>query len=257
MSREIISFTSLTLCFLILIVFINPVMAQTQTLGGIDGYSPGEEINLIQICTNCTFVNITTIRLGNDSLLAVNSAMTKDGTFYNHTLAPGFTTPIGDYIVNWVADPNSVEDTGSYNFHVRKAGVFLTSAESFLYIMLLIVTFIASFFFLYFGFILPYTSEVNPEGSITRLVPPKYLKLLSIWIGYGSLMWFMSILSLISNSFISIDAANTLISNLYLFLFVLSYPLTFIILSILFIQFYIDLFIPVFKLLLNKFVGKK
>ncbi len=247
---------------LILLIFsvlflISLAGAQVQTLGGEDGFFPDTDIDLIQICSNCTFVNITTITFtptggvkDSGKIIRLNIEMQKDGTFYNYTLAKGNTSREGEYIVNWISDGPTV--IGNYNFFVRGNATKLTTGESFLYFIFLIISFLGALFFLYFGFILPYSDKKIEDGSITRWVPFKYLKIFSIWIGYGLLLWFMNLLTGIANNFITLAIASNIISATYLVLITISYPLTIVILSIFLIQFYWDIIIPLFKILLNK-----
>ncbi len=248
-----------TLLILSVLILISSVGAQEiQTLGGEDGFFPDTNINLIQICSNCTFVNITTIVVtptggvkAEGSIIRINSVMQKEGTFYNFTLEKGNTTREGEYIVNWISDGPIT--AGNYNLFVRGNATKLTTGESFLFFIFLIVSFAGSLFFLYFGFILPYSDKKLEDGTITRFISFKYLKLLGIWIGYGLLLWFMNLLTGIANNFVSLAMASNLIEAAYLILLGLAYPLTLVILSVLLIQFYWDVFVPLFKILLNKF----
>ncbi len=81
-------------------------------------FNQGERINLIQTCPNCSFNNITKIKLPDGSLLNINSAMTKSGTFYNYSLIGNFTTQIGEYRVYGVGNPNGIDDVWVYKFSV-------------------------------------------------------------------------------------------------------------------------------------------
>lgn len=81
-------------------------------------FKQGETIDLIQTCSNCTYNNITKIKLANGTLLNVNGEMTKDGTFYNYTLS-GYTDFIGEYIVNGIGDLDGEEEVWSYVFEIK------------------------------------------------------------------------------------------------------------------------------------------
>ena len=233
---------------LFLFIFVVSLgSAETQTLGGIDGFPPGQDIILTQTCTNCTFVNITYVMLASDQSEKINSEMTKDGTFYNLTLTSDLTTALGEYVVNWLADPDGITTSGNYYFHVRNNGALLTTAESVLYIFVALFNFLATIFFLYYGITLPYTDDRTKDGTLTRIIPFKYLKLLSVWIGYGALVWLLSIISAIVNNFVSLEATRTLMTNLYIFMYILAYPLSIVIMSILMIEAYRDMFVPMLE----------
>jgi len=235
--------------FSLLFIFIISLASSQsqQTLGGIDGFPPRTEINLTQTCSNCTFVNVTYIVVGSGQLEKFNQEMTKDGTFYNYTLGSNLTTSLGEYIINGVADPDGTQTAWNYNLFIRNNGTLLTTAESVLYIFLAIFNLIAVVFFLFHGMTLPYTDERSKNGTLTRLISAKYLKMLSIWIGYGSLIWLTSIIAAITNNFIPLASIQTLMTNLHLYMYVLGYPLTFLVLGIIMIEVYKDMFVPLFK----------
>lgn len=239
----------LALLSLLLVFMIGLGSSQTevQTLGGIDGFAPGEEVNLTQICTNCTFVNITYVVLASRVPFKIDQEMTKDGTFYNYSLPTNVTTSVGEYIVNWVADPDGELTSGNFNFFVRNNATFLTTAESALYIFLALFNMAAVVFFLFHGFTIPYNDHKNEEGTLTRIMSSKYLKLLSIWLGYGASLWLLGIITAITNNFISLESTSSLMTNLYLFVYILGYPLTFVILGIIMIEVYRDIFRELFK----------
>lgn len=246
----------------VLIVFLLfsllSVSAQEQqTLGGVDGFPPSTDIELLQVCATCTQVNITVIKLGNGTLFPIYQMMTKNASVYNYTFVKNQTSSLGEYIVNWEADPEGKARSGNYNFFIRKGGVLLTTGESIIYIILMVVNFLATWFFLHFGFAFPYSDARNEEGTLSKIIPQKYLKLLSILIGYGFLLWMMNIFSSIVNTFVSLDFVSNLVTNLYIFSLVIGYLLTVVILILLFIEWWRDLIVPIIKLLLRKHGKRK
>ncbi len=247
---------AIILLFLILLLW--PVSAQTQqTLGGQDGFLPAKDISLIQVCSNCSYVNITHIRLGNGSLALINETMSKDDTFYNFTLDSTLTQSLGEYIINWVADPNGQTTSGNYNLFVRNNAKFLTTAESIVYIILIILSLLVFIFFLYLSFVLPFKDTRDERGVITSLIPSKYLKLFCIMLTWGSLLWFLSILTGVVNNFASLQSTQNLMSNLYIFIYWITYSVVVVIGFVLIVMIYIDIFIPIIKLLLRKFDARK
>ena len=151
---------------LVSLFFVPFVYATEQTLGGVDGYPPGTNVNLVQTCSNCTFVNITSIVLAGGSLLSVKSSMEKDEVFYNYTLDSQNTRSTGEYIVNWAADPDGILTTGNYNFFIKKGGISLTTGEAILYVLLMVVISLACFLFLFFAFNIPYSDDRSKDGTL-------------------------------------------------------------------------------------------
>jgi len=85
----------------------------------IGNYNQGKEINLIQTCSNCTFNNITTIRLPDGSILNFDEKMNKDGTTYNWTLDSSHTSLIGEYTVNGIGDLSGNNKVWNYRFEIK------------------------------------------------------------------------------------------------------------------------------------------
>lgn len=235
---------------LILILFFIPfASSQIETLGGIDGYEPNTAIDLVQTCSNCTFINITGIKLGNGTIIQYlpHIRMTKTGTFYNYTLPATQTSTLGEYIINMLGNPDGLLTVVAYNLYVRNNATFLTTAESILYLGLVTLLLAFSILLLYFGAILPYGEKKNPDGTITRWIASKYFKVLCLWIGYGFFLLFFNVLTGVTNNFISLALTYNIISNIYVFLLILSYPINIVAMSALLIQFYVDMLIPMFK----------
>ena len=219
------------------IFFVNFASAEIQTLGT---FKSGTDINLTQTCPDCTFNNITYINTPS-SIIKLNKAMTKDGTFYNYTLLSGNTTELGQYIVNGVGDLGGTNTTWNYNFFITPTGFTLETSDSILYVIILISTFILFLAFLYPAITLPYSNEVHSDGSITRITKAKYLKLLSYWFAYGFLMWFLQTLNAISTSFIKLSYLSNFITNIFRYSQALSVGITFLILFIIMIEVWKDI----------------
>ena len=97
-----------------LISFVSPVQ---QSLGT---FKSGECVNLIQICDNCSYNNISRVIYPNSTNALSNVAMTKDDTFYNYTFCNAST--LGTYIVNGYGDLDGVKTSWSYDFDITTTG---------------------------------------------------------------------------------------------------------------------------------------
>ncbi len=105
---------------LILSMFlISFASAEIQTLGT---FKLGEDINLIQTCSNCTFNNITSVLYPNSTQIIGEFVMTKTGSVYNFTLTSGNATLLGEYIVNGIGDLDGVNTVWNYNLFVTTSG---------------------------------------------------------------------------------------------------------------------------------------
>lgn len=130
------------LVFLLFIVALLPfVVGEQQTLGT---FKTGTCVELLQTCSNCTYVNITSVNYPNSTQALGETPMGKFGTYYNSSFCS--TQPLGYYVVSGVGDLNGADQVWIYNFQITPAGgpennttVFVTTLI--LAILLLVIAF--------------------------------------------------------------------------------------------------------------------
>ena len=217
--------------------FINLVFAEIQTLPGATKKS--DSINLLQTCDNCTFVNLTQVIVTSPNSVYVlqpgQFSMTKNGQNYNFTFSN--TTLIGEYIYSTCGDVDGILNCKSVTFIVNNTGIILTGPEIVIYFLMIIFFLMISTFFLYWGFKFPFNNEVNKDGTITQISKKKYLKLLSLMFFFGFFLWTISMLSFLSNSFVSLETFSSIITNFYLLFYILTLGVTTVILFTFMIMF--------------------
>jgi hypothetical protein len=108
-------YITILLAFVLLLSFAT---AQQQTLGT---FKQGEPINLLQTCSNCTYVNISAVQNPNSNIILSNVLMTKIGSSYNYTI--GSQNILGTYTVCGIGDLNGVNDVWCYSFDITADGV--------------------------------------------------------------------------------------------------------------------------------------
>lgn len=131
------------LIFLFLLIpFVN---AEVQTLGN---FRQNECVNLIQLCGNCTYNNITTVRYPNSSIALSSVQMTKIGAEYNYTFCS--TPRFGEYIVSGFGDIDGSPTAWSYNFYITPNGEEKQgdNFEIFFFILFGLLTFVLLFTFI-------------------------------------------------------------------------------------------------------------
>ena len=119
-------YKALYLAFLIgLICLYTPVYADfgyntigTQTSLGV--YEDGKCIELIQLCGDCTFNQLTSIIYPNTTKITLDAMMTKRGTEFNYTYC--FPNKTGEYLVNGVGDLGSVNTSWAYTILLTDNG---------------------------------------------------------------------------------------------------------------------------------------
>lgn len=197
-------------------------------------------INLSQTCASCTYVNISSVSNNNNSTLISNVPM---ANFGNGEWRYEFcdTSDLGRYDIRGMGDINGVDSSFAYYLIITPSGIEIETADSFIYIIILIVTFLLFVGFLIPAIKLPYSNKVNNDGSVTQITKAKYLKLLCMWFSYGFFMWFLQTLNGISTSFVELKYLSNFITNLFIQSYRLSLGVTFLILSILVIETWKDI----------------
>ena len=124
----------------ILIIGLNSVLAQQTSLGNVE---IGDDANLIQLCADCTYNNITSIIAPNGSTILSETAMTQDGIEFNYTLSSSSADLFGEYKVNGHGDLNGTDTVWSYNFFVTPNGEDLKgdNFSIFLYLAFILILF--------------------------------------------------------------------------------------------------------------------
>jgi len=170
---------------------ISPLLASSPGT-----YKQGEDINLIQTCADCTYINITSINLPNGTQIIGNVPMTKDGSVFNYVLNGSLTNSLGTYRVNGIGDPIGVNEIWAYEFYITYSGIQFSTAQSVLLGILLIIM-IFVFISTFFGIgMLPGSNTRDEEGKILSI---SYLKYLRSTLWFAEWMLFIGILYISSN----------------------------------------------------------
>ena len=158
-------------------------------------FKQGSCATLIQTCSNCTFVNITSIAYPN-STFAVNTQteMTKAGTSYNYTFCN--ISAIGNYIVSGYGDLDGTNEVWGFNFDVTYFGQSITTSQSIVYFIMFIILFFVFLMNMFFINKLPGSNAKDEEGRILSI---NYLKYLRFTLWFVEWMLFIGITYLASN----------------------------------------------------------
>lgn len=108
----------LVICSLILMsLFITMVSAEN-----IGTFKLGTNVEITNYCASgtCTYVNLSSIKFPDSSMLYINQAMTKNGNNYNYTF--NGTTAIGEYTFVTCGNPDGVLYCDSDTFTVTPNG---------------------------------------------------------------------------------------------------------------------------------------
>jgi len=196
------------------------VVGEVQTLGT---FKQGKALQLIQICDNCTYNNISSVLYPNGTIALTNSTMVRSGTSYTRQF--NLTNDIGQYIVNGFGDLDGQITVWSYNFYINKAGSEFTTAQSIMYMFLMCVLLIFFAGSLY-GFIrIPGKHRRGQMNQIIAINKMRYLKTGFFALAYLFLMWIIFLSWNISYGFLQLGALATSFYYLYRLMFAISFPL--------------------------------
>lgn len=102
---------------LIVVLLLPLCMSQEQSLGY---FKQNQCVNLLQSCSNCTYINITYIVYPNSSIYNLNKEMTKNGFVYNHTFCN--TQALGKYYIHGVGDVDGSDTVFAYDMEITDDG---------------------------------------------------------------------------------------------------------------------------------------
>ena len=135
---------------LFIILLLPFVSSEIQNLGTFQQYT---NVELIQICSSCSYNNISAVLYPDSTQALGQVAMTRIGTKYNYTIDAGTINQLGTYIVNGFGDLDGASTVWSYTFEVTTTGQKQTSIlENPMIIILSIVGILLIIFGISLGF---------------------------------------------------------------------------------------------------------
>ncbi len=166
-------------------------------------FTQDTQIDLIQKCPSCSYVNITSITYPNGTVF-LNEDMTQTNINFNYTLPD--SSQVGVISYGTIGDKNGASPPNYEELCVRitKTGQTFETPESLTYFILafgVLLLFLLSFYFL---IATPYENEVNKKGAVIKITKLKYVKLGLILLTWVLFTWFLNILIGLSDNFVSL-----------------------------------------------------
>lgn len=109
-----------------------------------------QTVNIVRMCDNCTYFNITSILYPNSSIILEDLSMTADDVQFNYSLLN--TSALGNYILNFKYDNNGIVATDTKWIEVTKTGFKQTEPEALGSSMFLVLMVALTFIFGFMGF---------------------------------------------------------------------------------------------------------
>jgi len=198
-----------------------PLVVAPESLGT---FAVGDCVELIQICGNCTYNNISSLMYPNSTNAVTEATMTQQGTRYNYTFC--LTSIQGDYIVNGYGDLDGERTVWSYDFSITPSGTTLTTAQGIVYAIFFVVGLVLFFLFLYSAVRIEWKHPRSAEGKIVSVNDLKYLKI-AFWIlSYLILMFIMGIASSLTSNYLYFTGVAGFFRMIYVFMLTLMFPIT-------------------------------
>lgn len=183
------------------------------------------EIQLIQKCPSCSYVNITSITYPNGTIF-LNEEMTKNETNFNFTLPD--SSQEGRITYGTIGDKNGADPPNFEDLciQITPTGSSVNTSETLMYITILFFILLLLAISLYVAVITPYQNlgEMSSDGPvIVRVTKTKYVKIMAFWFSYAMFQALITILAGIANNYIQFEPMKDIFTSSYLFLTFLGY----------------------------------
>jgi hypothetical protein len=180
--------------FLFSLSFISAFDFTSTELLNLGTFKQNDCVTLYQTCASCSYVNLTSVKLPNGTIVGYNDAMTKDGSEYSYDYCN--TSLTGQYFYTIKGDKGGTETSEVILFGITYYGKEMSTSQSILsgFMLLVFVFFMLSLIF--FINKLPKYNSVDEEG---RLISINWLKYARAPLWFVEWMLLIGILFLSSN----------------------------------------------------------
>jgi len=115
--------------YLFLFVFLFFISFVSSTEVSLGTFPLNENVSLTQLCGNCSYNNLTSVKYPNGTNILTDVVMTKRGSEFNYTLIANYTGTIGAYTVNGIGDLDGEATSWAYTFEINPLGLASTDAR--------------------------------------------------------------------------------------------------------------------------------
>ena len=187
---------------LILALLLVGLMLYTPLISGsldsLGMFKQNQDVRIVQVCSDATYINITSISYPNSSQAVSNVAMELNGGDFFYVFED--TSDIGRYDVRGISD--GCEKTFATYFEISRMGTSTSTGQGIIYIFSATLVFVLFLLTLYFAISIPWANQTRSDGSILAIDYKKYLKFVMAFVSYLILMFFMFIGKGMSYSFL-------------------------------------------------------
>lgn len=203
---------------LMLILLVSNVMA----LDSLGVFRQGDVVRITQVCSDATYINISSISAPNSSALYSNVNMTfvANGEYYFDL---NRTNDLGRYDVRGVSD--GCEEEFAIYFDITPTGDEPSTAQGIIYVAVLAMGIFLFILITYGAVKIPFHNKRSDEGYILGINDLKYVKIFLIAMSYMALMWVFYMAHGVANNLLFLNVAGKLFYGVFRFLLGFLFPI--------------------------------
>ena len=198
--------------FFYLFLIVTLLISSASALDSLGNFKVDETVRIAQVCSDATYINISSITYPNSTTAVSNVEMVSAGSgefYYDFNL----TSVKGRYDVRGISD--GCEETFATYFEVTYLGKELGQAEATMYLgflALLVLVFFLNFFGMRF---LPARNTRDEEGRILSISYLKYFRDVLMMTGYFLFIAIMFIASNLAFAFLEEEMFANVLFTIY------------------------------------------
>ena len=209
------------LLILVMSIFLVSLVSSVDTSIGI--VKQGNTIQLTQLCSNCTYVNLTQVLYPNNTyaLTPSQNSMTKTGENFNYTWTD--TNTFGNYFYTTCGDLNGIVTCQNIGFKVTQSGKILSSGQAMIYLGLLFLLIFLFLIDISSLILIPKENNRDPEnGEIVSINMLRLLKPVLYGFAWGLLLSIFFISSNVAFAYLETELFAKFLFVIFQIMFVLT-----------------------------------
>lgn len=187
------------ICFVMLYIILISLVSSANFVQNTPVDIKVQCLNNGTYCSSSGNCNLTILYPSN--VLFINNTMTRQPVYYNLTLPN--SSILGNYQCSFTCCDGGLCSTGDCGFTISPTGLDISTGQSFIYIFLIVMSFIVFLLLLYASIKIPFKNIRNNEGVMVAINQLKWLKVASIGLNYIVLMFIFGLSGALSRNFLA------------------------------------------------------
>ncbi len=206
----------LLLLTLFSIAFFTPLVTSQgcEAAGFMGKFQQDSNVTLTQTCPTCTTLNIT-VTNPNSTILFTNVPMTLANGIFSFDANSTISQTLGIYFVQGVSN---LDNPFKSCYIVTNIERDISTSESIIYLILTGVVFLMFLFCVWGGIGLPARNRRNELNRVIGIEIWKYPKIGCMFLAYAFFTWFINMLLIMSNTFVTLTQYSAYFTMIFNFL---------------------------------------